>query len=111
MNSSQLILELDVESISKILTSRNSSTVLKRAAGTNNTADLVLTKLVISDVIYNTKVSYVEPMYNNMLLQSLGESIVIPAVEYASDEKFLASGASTVNENFSFPFSSTKSFL
>ena len=50
-------------------------------------------------------------MYNNMLLQSLGASIVIPAVEYSSDEKFIGSGASTIFENCSFPFSSMKNFL
>lgn len=111
LNSSQLTLELDVESMTKMLTTRTSNNTLVGTAGANTTANPVLTKLEITEVIYHAKVSYVEPMYNDMLLQSLGGSIIIPAVEYASDEKFIGDGAHTINENFSFPFSSMKNFL
>lgn len=112
LNSSQLTLELDLESMTKILTTRTSNNTLQGVAGVNTTANPDLTEgYAITEVIYHAKVSYVEPMYNNMLLQSLGASIVIPAVEYASDEKFIGDGASTINENFSFPFSSMKNFL
>lgn len=110
--SSQLYIELDIEDMNRMLTNRddNAGTILGRI-GQNTTADPTLTSIAISEVNYHAKVSYLPSAYNDLLLSSLGDRIVIPGMDWAGDEKFVASGTTSLNENFTFPYSSLKCIL
>jgi hypothetical protein len=50
------------------------------------TTALTLTNIVIDQLVYNAKVTNVG-VYNDVLMASLGPSVVIPGVEYLHDHR------------------------
>jgi len=107
MNTSQLYIEIDLEDMNKVFTTRGNKGYF---SGSDGTAITAMTGYTISEVYYHAKITQIGSMYDEMLMQSLGGSIVIPAVDYAGDEAQVAA-SSNINQIFSFPFSSSKAFL
>ena len=102
-----LVLELDVEDLNKMVTTR----IYNDNLGVHTaTTALTLTSIVIDQIVYNAKVTNVG-VYNNVLMASLGPSVVIPGVEYLHDKRDVPQGTSSISANFSFPVKSAKSIL
>jgi hypothetical protein len=106
--STGMMLELDVEDLNKMVTTRVPS-ALTVGAQTTPTA-LTLTSIQIDQIYYHAKVSNVG-IYNNILMSALGPSVVIPGVEYRHDKKEVPAGTNALTTNFSFPLKSAKSIL
>jgi hypothetical protein len=106
--STSMMLELDVEDLNKMVTTRvpAAATIGAQSASTG----LVLTKVEIDQIYYHAKVSNVG-IYNNVLMSALGPSVVIPGVEYRHDKKEVPAGTNALTTNFSFPLKSAKSIL
>jgi len=102
------VLELDVEDLTKMITTRapNNTEFGMQSA----TTGLTLGKIEIDQIIYHAKVTNVG-IYNSVLMSSLGTSFVIPGVEYIHDHRDVPSGTSSISANFSFPVKSAKSIM
>ena len=110
MGASSLYLELEIEGVNRILTGRVDGDVIGGAISPATTAP-TLTSITLSEIFYNSKVSMLGSEYDNLLRNSLGDNIVIPATEYRGEMKSIASGASSFSDKFSFNVSSAKMFL
>lgn len=102
-----LVLELDVEDLNKMVTTRIPDDQVGEQSATSA---LTLSNIVIDQLVYNAKVTNVG-VYNSVLMASLGPSVVIPGVEYLHDHRDVPSGTSSISANFSFPVKSAKSVL
>ena len=110
MGASNLYLELEIENINRILTGRTDGDTVGGAVSVASTLP-VLTSITLSEIFYNAKVSQLGYEYDNLLLKSLGDAIIIPATEYRGEQKSISSGSSTFSDKFSFNVSSAKMFL
>ena len=109
MNTSQLYIEIDLEDANKVLTTRSGKNTYAGTAGAADQA-VTITGYTISEVYYHAKITQIGGMYDDMLLKSLGETIVIPSVDYVGDEG-IVNPSSNINQIFSFPYSSAKAFI
>jgi len=64
----------------------------------------------VSDIYYNAKMTTLPSDINDMLIESTGGFINIPAVAYKAESKSISTGSSSFNDKFSFQFSSMKNF-
>lgn len=64
----------------------------------------------VQDIYYNAKQTTLPSDIDNLLIQSTGGIINLPAVSYKSEAKTITSNSSAYNDKFSFQFSSLKSF-
>jgi hypothetical protein len=103
-----LMLELDVEDLNKMVTTRESNETIL-GVHTASTA-LALTSVEIDQVSYHAKVSNVG-VYNSILMNALGPSVVIPGIEYMADNKEVPAGTTSMSTNFAFPVKSAKNVL
>jgi hypothetical protein len=69
-----------------------------------------INKYEVKNVYYNTKCVVLPDDVNNLLLQSTGGSILLPAVAYKAESKTISAAATMFNDKFSFQFASIKSF-
>lgn len=104
-----LLLELDVEDVNKILTTREQGTSMIEGEQGPSTA-VTLNSIEIDQIYYHAKVSNVG-IYNNVLMSALGPSVVIPSVEYRSDNKEIPPNTTSMTTNFSFPLKSAKNII
>lgn len=109
LNSAPLVIELEVEDYSKIITTRRANDLIGGAAG--QATSLTLTSFEITDVVYHAKVSTIPPMYDDALLQALGSEIVIPSVEWRGDQTTIMAGTTQFQQNFSLQYTSCKALL
>lgn len=112
MGASSIYIELEIEAMSRIITTRTSNNVLIGAVGGNTTANPTLTSFVLKDIYYNAKISQLDPMYDDLLLKQFGgQPILIPGVDYRGEMKTISASASAFNDKFSFQLSSVKFLL
>ena len=104
-----LVLELDVADLNKIVTTREPGA--DEVGGHTASTALTLTSIVLDQVVYHAKVSNVGSLYNDVLMSSLGPSFVIPGVEYIANNTEVPANTSSMSANFSFPVKSAKSLL
>jgi hypothetical protein len=71
---------------------------------------VALTSIEIDQVSYHAKVSNVG-VYNSILMNALGPSVVIPGIEYMADNKEVPAGTTSMTTNFAFPVKSAKNVL
>lgn len=64
----------------------------------------------VGDIYYNAKMTTLPSDINDMLIESTGGFINIPAVAYKCESKTISPGSSSFNDKFSFQFSSMKNF-
>jgi hypothetical protein len=104
-----LQLELDIQDLKKMVTTREANdTVLGRQSAASTA--LALNSIVIDQVYYHAKVSNVG-IYNNILMSALGPSVVIAGTEYRHDSKEVPAFTNALTANFSYPLKSAKSLL
>lgn len=109
LNSAPIVIELEVEDMNKMITTRRHNNLIDGAAG-QSTA-LTLTGFEITDVVYHAKVSVIPPMYDDALLQALGTQIILPSVEWRADQTFVPAGTTNFQQNFSLQYTSVKALL
>jgi len=98
MGASSIYLELELEAAGVALYAQDASIV-------------AFNSFTVSDIYYNAKCVMLPSDVENLIIQSTGGSIVLPAVSYKSEIKALSSGSSTFNDKYSFQFSSIKNFM
>ena len=81
--------------------------------GTAGTTAAVFTIIshTVQDIYYNAKITTLPQDVNDLIIQSTGGVINIPAIAYKCEQKSISSGSSSFNDKFSFQFSSLKTFL
>jgi hypothetical protein len=65
----------------------------------------------VQDIYFNAKQTTLPTDIDNLLIQSTGGIINLPAVAYKSEAKTIATSTSNFNDKFSFQFSSLKNFM
>jgi hypothetical protein len=110
MNASNLYLELEIDTMSRIFTGRQDNNVIGGIISPATGAP-TYTSITLSDIYYNAKISLLGAEYDNLLRSALGQNILIPATEYRGEAKAIATGSSSFNDKFSFNMSSAKFFL
>lgn len=99
MGASSLYLELELSSAPMAFVT---------ASTTTTSASSYFT---VSDIYYNAKMTTLPSEIHELLIESTGGYINIPAVAYKSEVKSISSGTTAFNDKFSFQFSSIKNFL
>ena len=103
MGASSLYLELE-------LAPANVAFVLIVPAG-GTAGTFVVNSYTVQDIYYNAKITTLPDDVNNLILESTGGVINIPAISYKGEMKSIPSSASAYNDKFSFQYSSLKTFL
>lgn len=105
--TSSLYLELVVEDVNKVYTSRFGDS-LSGSAG-SLTAAPTIANFTLKDIYLNMKCSQINPMYDEILLSAFnGRKILIPSVDFKGEMKSIAAGGSSFSDKFSFQLSSVK---
>lgn len=65
----------------------------------------------VTDIYYNAKITTLPNDIDDLLIQSTGGIVNLPAVSYKAETKTLSAGSSFFNDKFSFQYSSLKNFL
>ena len=104
MGASSLYLELE-------LAPANVAFVCFNGGGTTTSGSYTVNSYTVQDIYYNAKITTLPDDVNNLILESTGGIINIPAVSYKAEMKSIPSTASSYNDKFSFQYSSLKTFL
>ena len=103
MGASSIYLELELA---------NTNVAFVAGGGTGTTpCAYTVNSYTIQDIYYNAKIVTLPQDVDDLIIQSTGGVINIPAVAYKCEQKSISSGSSTFNDKFSFQFSSLKTFL
>jgi hypothetical protein len=105
-----LVLELDLEDANRVFTSRGGKDAYAGSGGGGDVTT-VISSYTITNAIYHAQISQIGPVYDKMLMDALGGNIVIPSIDYAGDEKYVAAGGTSLNELMPFSYSSVKSIF
>jgi hypothetical protein len=113
LTNSQLFLEIDLEDVNKIMTSRGSDTTIRGEIGsyTSTSGAPTLINYMVSEIYYHAKISKISPAYDNLLKNAIGPIVSIASQDYIGDSKQIGTGTTSINENFSLPLISAKSFF
>lgn len=65
----------------------------------------------VDSVYYNAKMTTLPNDINDLVIESTGGMINIPAIAYKTEAKTIAAGSTSWNDKFSFQFSSIQNFL
>ena len=65
----------------------------------------------VSDIFYNGKITTLPNDIDDLLIQSTGGIVNLPAVSYKAEAKTLSALSTSFNDKFSFQYSSLKNFL
>jgi hypothetical protein len=71
----------------------------------------VLNSYTVSDIFYNAKITTLPSDIDELLIQSTGGVVNLPAVSYKAEAKTIAAASTAFNDKFSFQYSSLKNFL
>jgi len=71
----------------------------------------VLNSYTVSDIFFNAKITTLPSDIDDLLIQSTGGIVNLPAVSYKSEAKTIAAASTAFNDKFSFQYSSLKNFL
>jgi hypothetical protein len=105
-----LVLELDLEDANRVFCTRRTKNSYAGSGGTGDTTTII-SSYTITTAIYHAQISQIGPVYDKMLMDALGGNIVIPSIDYAGDEKFMAANGTSLNELMPFSYSSVKSIF
>jgi hypothetical protein len=105
-----LVLELDLEDANRVFCTRGGKDSYAGSGGVGDVTT-VISSYTITNAIYHAQISQIGPVYDKMLMDALGGNIVIPSVDYAGDEKYVAPGGTSLNELMPFSYSSVKSIF
>ena len=96
MGASSLYLELELSP---------ANVALVTASVTNSTISYEM-----SEIYYNAKICQLPADVNELVVESTGGYVNLPACSYKSEMKSIGTGATAFNDKFSFQFSSMKNF-
>lgn len=65
----------------------------------------------MSDIYYNAKITTLPSDIDDLLIQSTGGIVNLPAISYKTEAKTISAASSAFNDKFSFQYSSLKNFL
>ena len=65
----------------------------------------------VSDIFYNGKITTLPNDIDDLLIQSTGGIVNLPAVSYKVEAKTISAASSAFNDKFSFQYSSLKNFI
>jgi hypothetical protein len=65
----------------------------------------------VSDIFYNAKITTLPSDIDDLLMQSTGGIVNLPAISYKTEAKTISAASSSFNDKFSFQYSSLKNFL
>ena len=106
-----LYIELVLDDITKIITSRTGINLVGEAGGITANGITSANQMKFSNIYYNAKCTQlnknIDLILQNALLQG-GRSITIPSTDFKLEQKSLAAGSQSCNEKLSFNFSSCK---
>ena len=71
----------------------------------------VLNSYTVSDIFYNGKITTLPNDMDDLLIQSTGGIVNLPAVSYKTEAKTISAASSAFNDKFSFQYSSLKNFI
>jgi hypothetical protein len=71
----------------------------------------VLHSYTVSDIFYNAKITTLPNDIDDLLIQSTGGIVNLPAISYKTEAKTIAANSAAFNDKFSFQYSSLKHFL
>jgi hypothetical protein len=71
----------------------------------------VLNSYTVSDIFYNGKITTLPNDIDDLLIQSTGGIVNLPAVSYKAEAKTISAASSAFNDKFSFQYSSLKNFI
>ena len=70
-----------------------------------------LNSYTVSDIFYNAKITTLPSDIDDLLIQSTGGIVNLPAVSYKAEAKTISAASTAFNDKFSFQYSSLKNFL
>ena len=65
----------------------------------------------VSDIFYNAKIATLPNDIDDLLIQSTGGIVNLPAISYKTEAKTISAASSAFNDKFSFQYSSLKNFI
>ena len=71
----------------------------------------VLNSYTVSDIFYNAKITTLPSDIDDLLIQSTGGIVNLPAISYKAEAKTISAASSAFNDKFSFQYSSLKNFI
>jgi hypothetical protein len=71
----------------------------------------VLNSYTVSDIYYNGKITTLPNDIDDLLIQSTGGIVNLPAISYKAEAKTIPVGSAAFNDKFSFQYSSLKNFM
>lgn len=71
----------------------------------------VLNSYTVSEIFYNAKITTLPNDIDDLLIQSTGGIVNLPAISYKSEAKTISAASSAFNDKFSFQYSSLKNFI
>lgn len=71
----------------------------------------ILYSYTVSDIFYNAKITTLPNDIDDLLIQSTGGIVNLPAVSYKTEAKTISAASAAFNDKFSFQYSSLKNFL
>jgi hypothetical protein len=111
MSGSSLYVELELESVNRVLTTQEPDASTNRGVIGTATSNVVFTKYVVSDIYYNAKVTQISTDYDDVLLSAFGNNpVVLPGIGWRGEQKSTTT-SQTFSDKFSFQLSSVKMFL
>ena len=111
LNAAEIYIELELESATKILTTRVASSV-SGATGVGVTTALAVTGYSVSEFYYNACITTLSGDVANVLKQAMmSRPLVIPAISYRGEQRTISATATAFSDKFSFQFSSMKGIL
>jgi hypothetical protein len=96
MGASSIYLELELDS---------ATTAFYSKGGT-----VSINSFTVENVYFNAKSVKLPSEINNLIIQSTGGSINLPAVAYKAESKSISTGSTAFNDKFAFNYSSLKNF-
>ena len=70
-----------------------------------------LNNYTVSEIFYNAKITTLPNDIDDLLIQSTGGIVNLPAISYKSEAKTISAASSAFNDKFSFQYSSLKNFI
>ena len=108
MGASSIFLELELNPSNIATTTR----VFANADGAIGacSADPV-SSVVFSEIYYSAKMCMLDDMYQQALMSVYAGGILLPSIDYVSDQKTISSGSTNINEKLAFNKSSCNAIL
>jgi hypothetical protein len=78
---------------------------------TDSGGTAALNSYTVSDIFYNGKITTLPNDIDDLLIQSTGGIVNLPAISYKAEAKTISAASSAFNDKFSFQYSSLKNFL